>query len=374
MSFTFKDRIGLTIFGSSHGETVGAVLDGIPAGFKVDQSRIALWMDRRAPGRSSLTTQRKEEDSAQILSGLQDGVTDGGAITLLITNKDSIKKHYDEIKNNPRPGHGDLSLFLKYGPYRNYSGGGFLSGRMTAPLVASGSLAMQILDTIGVKITSYIDSMGPIHIEDHSFYDENEVYQYESRMPNPEMDARAVKLIRDLQASGDSIGATVRTIATNIPEGMGEPFFDSVESIISHLVFSIPGVKGMEFGSGFSLSSMNGSDVNDPFIISEGKFHTHDNKNGGVLGGITYGDPIEFRAVMKPTSSIRGDQKTVNLETMEPSKISIVGRHDPCIAIRAVPVFSCVTALALLDLYLRRQSGYKGNFEKDSSYGKNKRD
>lgn len=374
MSFMFKDRIGLSIFGSSHGEMVGATLDGIPAGFQINRSEIALWMDRRAPGRSTITTQRKEDDAVDFISGLQDGVTDGGSITLMIKNKDSIKKHYDEIMNNPRPGHGDLSLFFKYGPYRNYSGGGFLSGRMTAPLVAAGALAMQMLAPTGIKITSYIDSMGPIHMKKQSFYEQAEVYQYQSRMPDPESDAKAIELIRELQSAGDSTGATIRTVARGIPEGLGEPFFDSVESIISHLAFSIPGVKGIEFGSGFSLATMRGSEANDPFNITDGRVHTQNNRNGGVLGGMTYGDPIEFRAVMKPTSSIRTDQETINLETMKPSHVSVLGRHDPCIAIRAVPVFSCVTALAILDLYLRRQSGYKGNFEKNASYGKNKRD
>jgi chorismate synthase len=372
MSFMFKDRIGLSIFGSSHGEMVGATLDGIPAGFQINRPEIALWMDRRAPGRSAITTQRKEDDTVEFLSGLQDEVTDGGSITFVIKNKDSIKKHYDEIMNNPRPGHGDLSLFFKYGPYRNYSGGGFLSGRMTAPLVAAGALAMQMLAPTGIKITSYIDSMGPIHMKKQSFYEQADVYQYQSRMPDPESDAKAIELIRELQSAGDSTGATIRTVARDIPEGLGEPFFDSVESIISHLAFSIPGVKGIEFGSGFSLATMRGSEASDPFGVTDGRVHTHNNRNGGVLGGMTYGDPIEFRAVMKPTSSIRGDQETINLETMKYSHVSVLGRHDPCIAIRAVPVFSCVTSLAILDLYLRRQSGYKGNFEKNASYGKDK--
>ena len=370
MSFTFKDRIGLTIFGSSHGEAVGVVLDGIPSGFKIDKEDINKWLKRRAPGKSSLTSQRKESDECEIISGLKDNFTDGGSITIVIKNQDQIGRHYDEIKNNPRPGHGDLSLYMKYGPFRNYYGGGFLSGRMTAPLVAAGSISAQILLTLGIRISSYIDSMGDIELRDHSFRGEEEVYSRESRIPDENANLRAIELIKKLQAEGDSVGASIRTVIQSVPRAIGEPFFDSVESIISHLMFSIPGVKGIEFGSGFDLTKMKGSKSNEAFVLTEGVINTATNHNGGILGGITYGDPIDFRIAMKPTSSIRGEQKTINVETMVPSTISVVGRHDPCIAIRAVPVVQCLTAFAILDLYLRRQSSYKGNFENDASYGK----
>ncbi len=373
MSFIFKDRLSLNIFGSSHGETVGTTLDGVPAGFRVDEERISVWMDRRAPGKSPITTQRKESDLVHIISGLQNGVTDGGPITIVINNGDTIKKHYDEIRDNPRPGHGDLGLFFKYGPYRNYSGGGFLSGRMTAPLVSAGAIAMQILQPTGMRFTSYIDSMGPIKLKKDEFYSEEAVYGFQSRIPDAALDREALELIRELQSKGDSTGATIRTLVDNVPEGLGEPFFDSVESIISHIVFSVPGVKGIEFGTGFQLAQKRGTQANEPFKVIGGKVQTKNNNNGGVLGGITYGDPVDFRVVMKPTSSIRGVQETINTKDMSKSTISVVGRHDPCIAIRAVPVLSCVTAFAMLDLYLRRQSGYKGNFEKNASYGKEER-
>ncbi len=370
MSFTFKDRISISIFGSSHGSSVGCILDGIPAGFKVDENVVNLWMTRRAPGQSSLTTQRKETDNVEFISGINNGYTDGGPITMLIRNKDVIERHYDELRERPRPGHGDLSLFLKYGPFRNYSGGGFLSGRMTAPLVAAGSIAIQLLAEKDIQISSYLQSMGDIRIKEDRFYDDLEVYGTKSRIPDSVSDDKADELIRHLQSQGDSTGGIVKTIVKNVPAGIGEPFFDSVESVISHLMFSVPGVKGIEFGDGFQLGRMNGSTSNDLFRMKDEKVKALSNHNGGILGGITYGNDIEFRTVFKPTSSIRKEQETVDIKNWNNTTVRVQGRHDPCIAIRAVPVVKCVTALSLLDLYLRRQSSYKGNFVNESSYGK----
>ncbi len=370
MSFTFKDRISISIFGSSHGSSVGCILDGIPAGFKVDENVVNLWMTRRAPGQSSLTTQRKETDNVEFISGINNSYTDGGPITMLIRNKDVIERHYDELRERPRPGHGDLSLFLKYGPFRNYSGGGFLSGRMTAPLVAAGSIAIQLLAEKDIQISSYLQSMGDIRIKEDRFYDDLEVYGTKSRIPDSVSDNKAEELIRHLQSQGDSTGGIVKTIVKNVPAGIGEPFFDSVESVISHLMFSVPGVKGIEFGDGFQLGRMNGSTSNDLFRMKDEKVKALSNHNGGILGGITYGNDIEFRTVFKPTSSIRKEQETVDIKNWNNTTVRVQGRHDPCIAIRAVPVVKCVTALSLLDLYLRRQSSYKGNFVNESSYGK----
>ena len=362
MSFTFRDRISVSIFGSSHGEAVGSILDGIPAGFRIDPVYISRWMERRAPGRSSITTQRKESDTVRIISGLTNGYTDGGPITMMIENEDAIGKHYDELKERPRPGHGDLSLFLKYGEFRNYSGGGFLSGRMTAPLVAAGSIAMQILNYHGIEVVSYLEELGDIKFISND-PDEKLIYQHETRMAGSSSDEDARRLILGLMSEGDSIGGVIRTLVKNVPAGLGEPFFDSVESVLSHLMFSIPGVKGIEFGVGFSMAGSRGSRVNEPFKWDGRRYYTENNRNGGVLGGITYGDQIDFRVAMKPTSSIRKEQATINVITHEEEKITVRGRHDPCIAIRAVPVVSCATALGILDLYLRMVLPYKGNPE-----------
>lgn len=353
MSFTFKDALSLSIFGSSHGSYIGFTLSGIPAGVKITSDEINLWMSRRAPGQSILTTQRKEADEVEIISGVNDGFSDGGAITGIIKNMDVISKTYSELRDRPRPGHGDISLYYKYGRFRNFQGGGFLSGRMTACLVGAGAIILSALKMRGIDILSYIDTMGDISIESEKKITENDIYSHETRMPDLDANNRASSLIMDLIKNGDSTGASIKTIIKNCPPGLGEPFFDSFESVISHLMFSIPGLKGIEFGSGFGFTKLKGTDSRDEFYMEEGKIRTRENHNGGILGGITNGMPIEFRVAMKPTSSIRESQNTVNLETMENDQITVKGRHDPCIAIRAVPVITCVSALAVYDLILR---------------------
>ena len=353
MSFTFKDALSLSIFGSSHGPYVGFTLSGIPAGLKIDSEEIDLWMSRRAPGKNILTTQRKESDQVELISGINDGFSDGGAITGIIRNMDVVSKTYSELKDRPRPGHGDISLYYKYGRFRNFQGGGFLSGRMTACLVGAGSIILSALRMRGIDILSYIDSMGEISIRDDRKITEMDIYSHETRMPDLEAHNKASSLIMDLIKNGDSTGASIKTIIKNCPPGLGEPFFDSFESVISHLMFSIPGLKGIEFGSGFGFTRLTGTHARDEFYIDEGKIRTMENHNGGILGGISSGMPIEFRVAMKPTSSIRATQNTVNLETMENDQINVKGRHDPCIAIRAVPVITCVSAIAVYDLILR---------------------
>ena len=353
MSFTFKDALSLSIFGSSHGSYIGFTLSGIPAGIKINSDEINLWMSRRAPGQSILTTQRKETDEVEIISGVNEGFSDGGAITGIIKNMDVISKTYSELRDRPRPGHGDISLYYKYGRFRNFQGGGFLSGRMTACLVGAGAIILSALKMRGIDILSYIDTMGDISIESEKKITENDIYSHETRMPDLDANNRASSLIMDLIKNGDSTGASIKTIIKNCPPGLGEPFFDSFESVISHLMFSIPGLKGIEFGSGFGFTKLKGTDSRDEFYMEEGKIRTRENHNGGILGGITNGMPIEFRVAMKPTSSIRESQNTVNLETMENDQITVKGRHDPCIAIRAVPVITCVSALAVYDLILR---------------------
>lgn len=355
MSFTSGTALKLTIFGSSHGELVGATLDGVPAGLKIDENYIRIWMKRRRPAQSFITTQRKEEDVVEIVSGVARGFTEGGTLTLLIRNKDAISSHYEELKNNPRPGHGDISLFYKYGEFRNYSGGGFLSGRMTAPLVAAGSIALSLLEKYGIKVVSYIDTIGPFKYTGDSPSTEEIPYSFITRFPDKELDQKAAELIGGMLKDGDSIGGAIKTVITGVPAGLGEPFFHSVESVLSASMFSIPGLKGVEFGDGFDFSEMRGSQANDEFAVEGGRIVTVTNHNGGILGGISNGMPLVLRVAMKPTSSIRKEQNTVNLEDMKASKISIKGRHDPCIAIRAVPVVQTMAAYALCDLMIQAQ-------------------
>ncbi|MGP6293756.1 chorismate synthase [Caldiplasma sukawensis] len=351
MSFFFKDRLSIGITGSSHGEVVGVMIDGLPAGVKVDHDEISLWMARRAPGTSKFVTQRKEKDEVRIKSGVLNGRTDGGSIYMEISNGDTIQSHYDEIKKHPRPGHGDLSLYIKYGEFRNYSGGGFLSGRMTAPLVAAGSLLFQFLRQNGIEIMSYIKEMGGVKSK-RIPEDENIIYEREARMGDEESETMAESLLLECIKNGDTVGAIIETIVKNPVPGIGEPFFDSIESVLSHLLFSVPGLKGIEFGNGFNLGRSRGKDIFDPFIFKDGGFRTEKNVNGGILGGIAYGDDIVFRVAMKPTSSIRDKMRTIDVETGEPYDLTVKGRHDPCIAIRAVPVIKSVTAIAIADLML----------------------
>ncbi|WP_393971760.1 chorismate synthase [Oxyplasma meridianum] len=356
MSFTTGSSLKFSIFGSSHGNGIGGSLEGFPAGFRLDKERIKLWADRRKPGSSVYTSQRKEDDTIRIVSGFTGDYTDGSPITIFIENKDSISKHYDYLRDNPRPGHGDITLFYKYGKYRNYQGGGFLSGRMTAPLVALGSIALDLLkEKFGIEIISWIDNMGGLYFGEKIPEGSEEPYKFETRCENPESERLSKDILKEVLSRGDSVGAGIRTVVRDVPKGLGEPFFDSVESSLSKMLFSIPGLKGVEFGSGFRFQGMRGSEANDLFYIDGGIIKTRTNNNGGVLGGITNGMPLDFRVVMKPTSSIHIEQKTVNIEKMEESTLKVTGRHDPCIAIRSVPVVQCSTAITLLDLMIQAQ-------------------
>ena len=262
MSFSIGNRLRLTVFGASHGQLVGSTLEGIPAGVRISTDEIAEWIERRRPSVSDITTQRKEDDSFSIVSGLVGERTDGSPLTFIISNKDAITSHYDELKDRPRPGHADLTLFMKYGEFRNYSGGGFLSGRMTAPLVAAGSVCLSILGKAGVNVNGWVQSIGDIESRQDA---DSPVaaYSTKTRMPDAGKDAEAVELIKKIMSEGDSVGGSIRISIKGIPGGIGEPFFDSVESVISHAVFSIPAVKAIEFGSGFRLASMKGSDALD---------------------------------------------------------------------------------------------------------------
>ena len=350
--FSLGNEIRLTVFGSSHGPYIGGTVDGLPAGTEINKEYIQKWLDRRRPGQSLITTQRNEEDAIEIIAGSRDGFSDGSPFTFLFKNKDYIDKHYDELKNNPRPGHADLTMFYKYGDFRNYEGGGFFSGRMTLPLVAAGALAMSILDGYGIKIVTYIKSAGDISMKSEPPSEPEDVYGYRTRMPDRGMDELLYNKILKIIKEGDSLGSIIKTSVYNVPPGVGEPFFNSVESEISRAMFSIPGLKGVEFGAGFNLGSMMGSEANDEFYTDGKKIMTRTNNSGGILGGITDGMPVEFSVAMKPTSSIRIPQKSVNITTMEPSEVRVTGRHDPFISFRAVPVIQTLTALVILDLMM----------------------
>lgn len=351
MAFTLGSRLKLTIFGSSHGELVGAILDGLPSGILIDNENMQRWLDLRRPAQSDITTQRKEQDLPEIVSGSVDRHTDGGPVTVIIRNTDAISNHYSDIKDSPRPGHADLTSFLKYGEFRNYSGGGFFSGRMTAPIVAAGSICTDILSRNGILVNAWVSSIGNIRTDKVSG-SPFEAYGFKTRMPDRDADSKAQSCIRNLQSEGDSVGGVISVSVENIPPGIGEPFFDSIESVLSHAIFSIPAVKGIEFGSGFAMSSMKGSEVQDRIQFRNNRFITTSNHNGGILGGISNGMPITLRIAVKPTSSIRKEVETVDLHTHEPVSLKIKGRHDPCIAIRALPVIQTMVSYCLLDIIM----------------------
>lgn len=355
MSGVWGKKIKLSIFGESHGKAIGINIDGLQSGIELDLNYINKEMGRRAPGNSELSTPRKEEDSFQILSGYFNGKTTGTPLCAIIYNTSHHSKDYEKTKNLMRPSHGDFTGYIKYGGFNDYRGGGHFSGRLTAPLVFAGAICKQILESKGIVIGSHIKSIEKI--EDRSF---NMVEINDETLKTlrgnrfPVMDATISAKMKDViikaKEEQDSVGGIIETAIINIPVGIGEPFFDSVESTLAQLLFSIPGVKGVEFGSGFDITKMKGSQANDEYYVDGDKIKTFSNNNGGILGGITNGMPLIFRVAIKPTPSISKVQKTIDIENKENAQIEIKGRHDPCIVPRALPVVEAVAAIAVLDL------------------------
>ncbi len=352
------ERFQLTIFGSSHGPEVGAIISGIPAGTPVDLARMQRELDRRRPVGRRLATKRQESDQLVVDSGLSENRTDGEPIRIHVANEDVRRSSYDPLRVTPRPGHADYPARVRYGPNADLSGGGIFSGRMTVGLVVAGCLARELLEPKGIRIASFVRSIGPIEATVPEDLSNDEILRRaatsEIGTPDPEAAARMETEIEVARREGDSVGGIIETRATGLPVGLGEPFFDSVESAIAHLAFSVPALKAIEFGAGFSAARMRGSQHNDPFILdSDGRVTTRTNNAGGILGGLTVGTPIVFRVAIKPTSSIAREQPSVDLERHANATLKVGGRHDPCIVPRAVPVLEAVTAIALAELGLR---------------------
>ncbi len=324
-------KLKISIFGESHGEAIGVTIDGFPAGYEVDLDFIEEQMNRRRSNKSELSTARNEEDKLNIISGIFKGKTTGAPICCIIYNKDKKSSDYDKIKNTPRPSHSDYTASVKYKGFNDYRGAGHFSGRLTAGIVFAGALCMSMLQkSYDVSIASHIKNIHGV-----------------------EGDEAMKKEILSAKNNLDSVGGIIESIVNNMPVGIGEPWFDSVESRLSHMIFSIPSVKGIEFGAGFNFASLYGSEANDQYCVdNDGKITTYTNNNGGIVGGLTNGMPIVFRTCIKPTPSIAKEQKTINLKNMENENISIEGRHDPCIVHRALPVIDCATAIVLLDFIL----------------------
>ena len=355
MKNTFGSSVAVTLFGESHGEAIGAVLDGMAPGIPVDCDLIRRQMQLRM-GIASLSTARREPDEVEIVSGVKDGVTTGTPITLMIRNTNTRSGDYAKTATLLRPGHADFTAECKYHGFADARGGGHFSGRITAGLVAAGAIAIGALRHLGIQIGTHIAACGGIR--DRAFSDLSQDIPYLNNTDLAVLDLKKARRIYDVILSarkdGDSVGGILETAVTGLPAGVGEPWFDTVEGVLSHALFSIPAVKGVEFGDGFALAAMRGSKANDPFRIEDGRIVTATNRAGGILGGITSGMPLLIRTAVKPTPSIYRKQSTVNTDTMEEATLEIKGRHDPAIVHRARVVADSVVALALCDLLALR--------------------
>ncbi len=350
MSFTTGEKIRISLFGQSHSEAMGMVIEGLPAGIKIDEEKLSAFMMRRAPGNDEFSTTRKEGDKVKFVAGLTNGFTNGASLCGIIENTNTRSKDYENLKDVPRPGHADFTAWSKFGEYRDVSGGGQFSGRLTAPLCIAGGILKQLLEEKGIYIGAHISSIG--NVEDDSFNPCNVT-------PNDFVDSKSFPVLNDekgekmkaeilsAKKDADSIGGTIECAITGISAGVGNTFFGGWESSISSVVFAIPAVKGIEFGRGFDSARIRGSENNDAFTVKDGKIVTETNNHGGILGGIASGMPIIFKVAIKPTPSIGKEQKSVSLSKKENTTIVINGRHDPCIVKRAVACIEAAAAIAV---------------------------
>lgn len=351
MKNTFGNNVSITLFGESHGVAIGAIIDGLPAGVKVDEKFISHQLDLRRPV-GKISTPRHEADKFNIVSGVFNGKTTGTPICVLIQNENTKLGDYSKKYGKARPGHADYTAFVKYNGAEDYRGGGHFSGRVTAGLVAVGAIAVDLLKNKGIYIGTHIESCAGV--EDISFTDYEKDITYLSNVQFPVLSDEAknsmISAIEKAAEEGDSVGGILETVVTGVPAGVGEPWFDSVESVISHALFSIPSIKGVEFGVGFECANMRGSQMNDQFQIDNAVITTKTNNNGGINGGIANGMPLVFKCAVKPTPSISKEQDTVDFISGENVTLSVSGRHDPCIVHRARVVVDSVVAIALCDL------------------------
>jgi len=369
MSSTWKNRISLSIFGQSHGPAIGMTLDGLPAGEPIDLEELQTFLDRRAPGRSPWATPRRETDRPEFLSGLLDGKTCGAPITAIIRNENTRSGDYADLRHTPRPGHADFSAEMKYGGFQDTAGGGHFSGRLTAALCIAGGICLQILKRRGITIGAHIATIGGTEPDTGGFGFTPEPDMLDPKklevltkmdipLFNPSLRDGILEAIERAKQEGDSLGGWIKCIALGVPPGLGDPMFNGMENRISSLVFGIPAVKGIDFGSGFGFAMMRGSEAKDEYCMVDGEVRTRMNCNGGILGGITTGMPILFGVAIKPTPSIGQAQESINLQTGESATLEIKGRHDPCIVPRAVPCIEAAAAIAIVDAILDREGNH----------------
>ena len=357
MSSTYGERLRFTIFGQSHSPAIGVTIEGLPAGFAVDSERLAAFLARRAPGGSPTATARKEPDKPVFLSGLVHGVTCGAPLTAIIENTNTRSGDYDNLRDCPRPGHADYPAQIRYRGFQDVAGGGHFSGRLTAPLCIVGGICLQLLEPLGVTVAAHIRQLASIDDDgfDPARVQAGDLQRLLSRpfpVLRPELEKDMTAAILTARAEGDSVGGVIETAAVGVPAGWGDPMFGGMENRIAQLVFGIPAIRGIEFGTGFAAAGMRSSAHNDPWYMENDRVLSKTNHHGGILGGITTGMPVIFRAAVKPTPSIAREQDSVSLTRRENEKLVIQGRHDPCIVPRAVPVLEAAAAAALYDAYL----------------------
>ncbi len=347
------NKVKIEIFGASHTDAIGMTLTGIGAGEKIDFNELCKFMERRAPGRDATSTARKEADIPQFLCGVVDGAATGEPITAIIRNTNQHSRDYEKLRFTPRPSHADYAAYVKYGGNNDIRGGGAFSGRMTAPLCIGGGIAKQILKKRGIEVGAHIYAIGGICDTPFDAVSPDCICAAGKKAfptVSDEMGEKMRERILAAKAEGDSVGGIIECAVTGLPAGYGGPLFDGVEGKIAHALFGIPAVKGVEFGKGFAVAELLGSENNDEFEYKDGKVVTTTNNCGGILGGITNGMPLTVRAALKPTPSIAKPQKTVNLETKENTTLEVGGRHDPCVVVRAVAAVEAAVALCILDL------------------------
>lgn len=357
MSSSIGDNIKISVFGESHGEAIGCVIDGLPAGVKLDMDAVYKDMSRRAPGKDKTATPRLEKDIPHILSGVLDGTTTGAPLAMMIENTNTKSGDYSNLMTVPRPSHSDYPAFVKYNGFNDIRGGGHFSGRLTAPIVFAGAVAKQILAQKGITVGAHIKQIGSVcdtavDYNDISVDMLNKLSSMTFSVVDESVEEKMRAEVEKARLNLDSVGGVVECLAVGLPVGVGGNIFDTVESKLASILFGIPAVKGVQFGLGFDFADKNASQVNDEYEIKDGKVATLSNNNGGVLGGMTDGAPVVVSVAFKPTPSIASKQRSVNLQTMQNAELEIKGRHDPCIVPRAVPVVEAAVSIGLLDLMM----------------------
>ena len=354
MSSIMGNKIKISVFGQSHSKAIGVVIDGLPAGKKIDMEKVVAFMERRAPGRNAYSTKRFETDKPEILSGLVNDITCGAPLCMVIYNENQNSADYENVMDTPRPSHADYSAYIKHNGFNDVSGGGHFSGRLTAPLCFVGAVCMQVLEDMGVNVQAHIlsikdvkdEKFNPINVENYN------IDKKEFSVINDSQGEQMKDEIEKARIQGDSVGGVIECAITGIKAGFGDPMFDGIENLLAKNIFGIPAVKGIEFGNGFEATTLYGSENNDEFCIENGEIKTKTNNAGGINGGITNGMPILFNVAIKPTPSIAKIQDSISLKDKTEKELEITGRHDPCIVPRAVPVVESVAAITILDIIL----------------------